>query len=105
MKLYDESNMGRMAYTNDSKIIIYSSPSLDLVGSVPFNVLCFYKLFFLIFYCILFITHGRVLLGKFPGFGRGVSSHTLSGLKSLLGTDMLLTSDRKSTRLNSSHRR
>jgi hypothetical protein len=27
----------------------------------------------------------RVLLGKFPGFGRGVSSNTLSGLKSLLG--------------------
>ena len=38
----------------DSNITIYSSPSLDLVGSVPFNVLCFYKLFFLIYYSIVF---------------------------------------------------
>ena len=27
----------------------------------------------------------RILLGRFPGFGRGVSSRTLSGLKSLIG--------------------
>jgi hypothetical protein len=27
----------------------------------------------------------RVLLGRFPGFGRGVSSNTLSGLKNMLG--------------------
>ena len=46
--------MGRMTYTNDSNITVYSSPSLDLVGSVPFNVLCFYKLFFLIYFSIVF---------------------------------------------------
>ena len=46
--------MGRMTYTTDSHIIVYSSPSLDLVGSVPFNVLCFYKLFFLIYFSIVF---------------------------------------------------
>ena len=46
--------MGRMTYTNDSNITVYSSPSLDLVGSVLFNVLCFYELFFLIYYSIVF---------------------------------------------------
>ena len=39
---------------------------------------------------VLSYTHYRILLGKFPGFGRGVSSHTLSGLKSLLGAYVVL---------------
>ena len=61
--------MGRMAYTNDSKIIIYSSPSLDLVGSVPFNVLCFYKLFFLIYYSI--VLYSLHTAGSYWGSSRG----------------------------------
>ena len=36
-------------------------------------------------YSLKFTVTHRIILGRFPGFGRGVSSRTLSGLKSLIG--------------------